>query len=269
MSSQQQTLWEWAKESAEHHEDLIRPHVRGKLSVSELPPASADEMFGRIRRARELHLLLEERLGKLDLVITNNRRRMVSTRRRRGGAQELRLHHMFLDGGDDVIADLVDFIEGDDAARGRIQRFIQDNRETIHHVVTPAKLRTLGQFHDLEWILDSARALLSEEGLEDIAITWGRHGRGKRSIRFGSYDFDQRLIRIHPALDRRWVPSFFLEYIVYHELLHALYPPEVDTPSGRRNVHTEEFLARERLYPRYDDAIAWEAANIKRLLRER
>ena len=265
MKTQQQTLWEWAEQSAEEFEELIKPQVRGELNVSELPPARPAVMFERIGQARRLHLELEARLGGLDLVITDNRRRMVSARARKL-RQEIRLHHMFLGCEAPIVEDLCAFVQGDDEARERIRRYIQDNREEIRHELAREQLRTLGRFHDLEWILESARGLLEDPELEDIAITWGRMGRGKRSIRFGSYDFDQRLIRVHPALDRRWVPTYFLEYIAYHELLHALYPPEVDASGGRRSVHTEAFCAMEERFPRYEDAIAWESANIKRLL---
>lgn len=267
MNPQQQTLWEWARESAREFEELIKPHVRGKLALSELPPAAPERMFEQIRRAREIHLVAEARLGAVDLILTNNRRRMVSCKRRKK-CFELRLHHMFLDGDDGLVEDLLDFIEGDDGAAERVRGFIEENRTAIQHDIDPENLRTLGQNHDLQWILDGVKDMLADATLDDITITWGRRGRGRRSIRFGSYDFDQKLVRIHPALDKRWVPTYFLEYIVYHELLHALYPPTVEEDSSRRCVHTEEFKEMERRYPRYEDAIAWEAANIKHILEQ-
>ena len=271
MKTRQQTLWDWAHASAQHYESLVKPHVRGKLTLGELPAAPAAVMFNLIRSARELHVFLEGELGEVDLIITDNRRRMVSARRR-GKAQEVRLHHMFLGCDEDVIGDLAKFARGDDAARERIQRFIQENRDAIRHEVEQEQLRSLGRYHDLEWLLKTARALLVEAQLDDVVldevtITWGRHGKGKRTIRFGSYDFEQRLVRIHPTLDQRWVPSFFIEYIIYHELLHALYPPTTsEEGSGRRCVHTEEFKEMEQRYPRYEEALAWEAAHIHRLL---
>ena len=120
MNPQQQTLWEWAKESAREFEDLIKPHVQGKLTLSELPPAQPERMFEQIRRAREIHLAFEARLGGIDLILTNNRRRMVSCKRRKRSF-EVRLHHMFLDGDDHLVEDLLDFIEGDDDAAERVR----------------------------------------------------------------------------------------------------------------------------------------------------
>ena len=55
-----------------------------------------------------------------------------------------------------------------------------------------------------------------------MPLTWGRGGgRARRGgLTFGSYDPVLALIRIHPVLDRRDVPRYFLESVVYHEMLH-------------------------------------------------
>ncbi len=269
MGSHQQTLWDWAEESAAHNLSEIRPRVKGKLHLTELPPAPAPEMFAMIRHARSLHVDLEEHLGKIDLFLTNNRRRMLSAKKkktRQGSHYVVRLHHMFLGCADEVISHIAGFIRGEDVARDKIQHYIHHNRESISHDVEDEQLNTLGKFHDLEWVCTQAMALLGNHPtLDGIRITWGRRGRGKRSIRLGSYDFEQRLVRIHPSLDQRWVPTFFVEYIIYHELLHALYPP-TDDGTGRRCVHTEEFKLMEERYPYYKEALAWEAEHIHRIL---
>ncbi|MFB6373046.1 MAG: hypothetical protein ABEN55_08015, partial [Bradymonadaceae bacterium] len=115
-------------------------------------------------------------------------------------------------------------------------------------------------------VVDFTRDLVDdpETNLDEVSITWGRDGRGTKSIRFGSFDFDQRLIRVHPALDQEWVPRYFVEFIVYHELLHAVCPP-VEGEDGRQ-VHTEEFIELERQFPRYRDAVEWESTNLRRIL---
>src|SRR2546426_180905 len=55
-----------------------------------------------------------------------------------------------------------------------------------------------------------------------VPITWGRgSGRARRGgLTFGSYDPVLALIRIHPVLDRRDVPLYFLESVIHHEMLH-------------------------------------------------
>jgi hypothetical protein len=75
----------------------------------------------------------------------------------------------------------------------------------------------------------------------------------------------ERLIRVHPILDRPWVPRYFVSYIVYHEMLHHVIPQSQG--SGRRMLHPPIFQARERLFRDFDRALAWEKAHIGRLLK--
>jgi hypothetical protein len=73
------------------------------------------------------------------------------------------------------------------------------------------------------------------------------------------------LIRIHPALDRRWVPRYFLEYVMFHEMLHHLMPHT--RGAGRRALHPPEFREREKEFRHYERAMAWERSHLARLLR--
>ena len=106
----------------------------------------------------------------------------------------------------------------------------------------------------------------------------------RRAIRLGSYSSLERVIRIHPVLDRGWIPRYFVAYIVYHEMLHHMVPSARGTSrhasakilsdkaaptssSARRTLHPPEFLERERAFRNYDRALDWERRHIRRLLR--
>lgn len=256
----QASLWEWAgsKEQSEA-ERLDSVATRGTLDLSGLP----DGLRELRPHAHRLHVRLEGLLGIVDLILTDNRRRMLSSRRRRN-RQEIRIHHMFVGCCERTLGAIADLASGRSGAREIIQEYIADNRDAISFEPSQDELEHRGEHHNLRAILHDVRQLLDGHGLDDVHITWGRRGRGSKSIRFGSYDFDRNLIRIHPALDRDWVPRFFVEFIIYHELLHAIFPPE--TGEGRRRVHTKEFRAMERRFPRYQKAMEWEAANLRRIL---
>jgi predicted metal-dependent hydrolase len=90
------------------------------------------------------------------------------------------------------------------------------------------------------------------------AITWGtknpRYAARKRTL--GSFSKDKNTIRINPALDRRRVPGYFVEFVVFHEMLHAFLG--ISEKNGRRLVHSKEFKQRERVFRHYDRAMAWE-----------
>ena len=123
-----------------------------------------------------------------------------------------------------------------------------------------------GRYHDLDLILANLRARYFPD-CPAVAIRWGRwSGRTRtRSIRFGTYLPGEKLIRIHPALDQAFVPRSFVEFIVYHELLHHVIPPV--RVKGRYQIHSAAFRQREREFPAYAEAIAWRQRSLRRLLR--
>ncbi|HKC11484.1 MAG TPA: hypothetical protein VKI41_05460, partial [Vicinamibacteria bacterium] len=85
-------------------------------------------------------------------------------------------------------------------------------------------------------------------------------------LTFGSYDPVLRLIRIHPVLDRGEVPLFFLESVVYHEMLHHRLGGVPDR-AGRTVYHSRAFRQAEARYPWHREALAWEKENLPHLLR--
>ena len=247
----------WASEAK------ARKRARGTLDSSGLPAAEPEQMFEALGAARDLHAALEDAFGELDLVVTDNRRRMLSAKRREGRL-EVRAHHMFVTRGAPSEW-LVGFVRGEAGARERVRAFVATHRGVIDHVREQSSLDTAGTHHELMEHLERARDLLMVGELEDVVIRWGRRGKGTKSIRLGSYDFEQQMVRVHPALDQAWVPGYFVGFVVYHELVHAVVGVEV--VGGRREVHTKAFRDLERLHPRYEDALEWERENLGRVLR--
>ena len=91
-----------------------------------------------------------------------------------------------------------------------------------------------------------------------------RSAAGK-SIRLGVYDHQTREIRIHPALDRPEVPRFFVEFIVFHEMLHQLFPSPPG--AGRRCTTRARSGTASAPSPRYAEATRWEKEHLSLLLR--
>jgi predicted metal-dependent hydrolase len=83
-------------------------------------------------------------------------------------------------------------------------------------------------------------------------MSWSR-AKTRRIL--GHYDPAHNAIIISRVLDHPGVPSYVLEYIVYHEMLHLKHP--VKLRGSRRCVHSAEFQAEEKLFPRVDDANAF------------
>jgi hypothetical protein len=126
----------------------------------------------------------------------------------------------------------------------------------------------VGRYFNLKAIFEKLNARHFNNRLRNYTITWGRkrRERPREYFIFGSIQEEDRLIRIHPLLDARFVPRWFLEYVIYHEMLHSVVPDKYDRKRKRRIVHTEEFNEREKKYPSYRRAKAWEEANLARFL---
>jgi hypothetical protein len=195
---------------------------------------------------------------------------MISVRRKPDGYR-LRLHRMFVGAEPRTVRALARYVVHNDR---RASTLLGDYIERHQHIIRQQKrrprqmnLRTAGRHHDLQAIFDRLNALHFGGGLE-ARITWGpvtSRGKRRRSIKMGSFAVEDRIIRIHPALDQDCVPDYFVAWIVFHEMLHGKH--EVKRENGRRRFHSAEFLAEERLFPEYDRACAWEKANLDRLLR--
>ena len=98
------------------------------------------------------------------------------------------------------------------------------------------------------------------------SIEWGKKVNKKNltSFRFGSYDPEKKLIRIHPRLQQYFVPLSVLELTVYHEMCHQWAP--MKRKKGMWVAHHPQFKRKEREYRFYDEALSWEKENWKKLM---
>lgn len=195
---------------------------------------------------------------------------------RDGAEWLLRLHTMFRGAPPDVREAVADLLRAGRRAKRScaiLDAWIAANLPR-HPPPRPSDdaLVQRGKHHDLAAI---AKGLLASELAEAFGpgkacprFTWGRaKGRApRRAMRLGSYDADVDVVRIHPALDQAGVPESFVRYVLFHELLHAVYPP-VRGADGRWIRHGRAFQQRERDYPGLEQALAWERRNIDALIR--
>lgn len=203
--------------------------------------------------------------------VTDNLHTMLSFGRQ-DGRLIIRLHRMFLHAPDEVLEALARYVAGGDVvASSELDAFIDRHRWMIRRPSPEQRrrrfqLRTRGAHHDLGVLVRALERLYFCRPL-GCAITWGAAPRvrlPRRSIKLGSYAPEARLIRIHPALDQPHVPTWFVGWIVFHELLHHHHG--IRTVGGRRRIHTAEFLDDERRYAHYERARRWEKENLHTLL---
>ena len=247
--------------------EALRRARRGSAPAEAELAGAADSLARRIRA----HL---DR-GSVHVTLTDNRYTMISVRRaatRGHGPRryDVRLHCMFVDADPVITRALARYVADNDREASRVLGdFIDANQDVVRGRArkSPTQLiLTAGDHHDLRVIFDELN-LRYFDGAIAAAITWGaRSARPKRrhSIKMGSYSVEERLIRIHRSLDRAFVPRFFVEAVVFHEMLHQVH--DIKVKNGRREFHSKAFLADEARFERYLEARAWERAHLDALL---
>jgi len=216
--------------------------------------------------AQRFHARLEKLYGgEIDLRINDNSSTLLSMNRPRGATVvRFSVHRMFLEGDEDILYALSQYLRRPTAKSQQILRCFMDARTSeIRARRLPPRvlsLRARGSTYDLHQMAGEINDEYFDGKLK-VYVTWSRganpRGRRRRHIIFGSYDSRTRLVRIHPALDSPTVPEYFVRFVIYHEMLHAVMDPKIST-SGRRCVHTPEFREREMQHPDYDRCMKWE-----------
>src|SRR5688572_9936190 len=225
-------------------------------------PTASPQLFVHegARQALERKLKAAYPNGIVLLSITDNRHTIIS-HSFKNGVLHARIHHMFLDAPARVASALVRYVvHGDRRASQVVGNYIEANGARLARRRPRAiPLEAKGKHHDLVAIFNDLNEKNFDGGCHAL-VTWGRRSRAKRrqprrAIKLGSYASLERLIRIHPALDRLWVPRYFVAYVLYHEMLHHMIPAArgrasskvaSSRESARRVLHPPEFLERER-----------------------
>ena len=123
-----------------------------------------------------------------------------------------------------------------------------------------------GTTYDLERMFSKLNHRYFEGTLAKPVITWSQ--RRTRSI-LGHHDRVHETITISKSLDSPQVPEWFVEFILYHEMLHIKHSARII--NGRRYYHTAAFRLDEKRFSKYDEAQAWldQAARQRRVPRTR
>lgn len=213
--------------------------------------------------ARRIDAYVER--GRARVVLTDNVHTMLSVKRR-GDELTFRVHHLFADAPPRIVRAMADYAERHDADASELLHGYVESHERKIRAAQPRGIDPKGHHHDLDEIFDELNAQYFA-GRIDATITWGARTKRKpsrNSIKLGSYTVEDRLIRIHPVLDKAKVPRYFVAWIVYHEMLHQVH--EMPIVDGRRIHHTRAFRRDEAKFEHYTAAVLWERVQLGRLL---
>ena len=136
------------------------------------------------------------------------------------------------------------------------EKAIENKRTKGKKIITTSK----GKVYDLEQIFERLNLLYFNNKVKKPTLSWSR---GKTFRILGHHDATHEAIIISQSLDDKKVPSYVVEYIVFHEMLHIVHP--VYHQNGRRFIHTPSFRRDEKKFAYFDEAEKWIDRNIGRL----
>ena len=106
-----------------------------------------------------------------------------------------------------------------------------------------------GKVHSLQQAYQELNRRYFNDQIDIRQIGWGLR---KSRNRLGHYDPIHHTITLSPLLDSREVPEYVIRYIVYHEMLHAVF--EEGASSRVQRHHPPEYRRAEKAYPDYERA---------------
>jgi hypothetical protein len=120
----------------------------------------------------------------------------------------------------------------------------------------------IGCAYDLSSLFNRMNRLYFDSSL-NLEVKWSTRSvpKASRSVQLGTFCDKTKTITMSKRLDNPDVPLFFVEHVLFHEMLHAVFPSE------RHRMHTAKFKRFEKMHPDYDRAIEWEKKNMKVLFR--
>ena len=147
-------------------------------------------------------------------------------------------------------------IDPEQSARYRKYVASHDIAHKAHAVRQMRGRKKLGSAKGYVYDLDNVFEILNRRFFHGLMarprMSWSP-GKTRRIL--GHYDPAHNAIIISRIFDHHAVPSYVVEYIVYHEMLHLKHP--VKLRGSRRCIHSAEFQAEEKLFPQLKQANAF------------
>ena len=180
---------------------------------------------------------------------------------------QISLHKLFLDSPDDVKKAVISYcLKRDKKSHLQIKTYAYKYFETADytHRLDVKKLKSKGVCFDLKHIMENLNLIYFKDSL-NLSITWFEKPKYTkfRHFTFGSFDKSLKLVRINSLLDNSNFPFYFINYIVYHEMLHAMYPERIDE-NGKRKIHTPFFKRKEKDFAYYRESQEFEKKFLKK-----
>ncbi len=223
------------------------------------------KLIANTQKPDELQARLATLIGRqVQLKLHMNQSTMVSVRPKEAHVL-VNLHKEFVQASEPVIHSLADYIKGERGAKTvPLKRFVH---EVVCGIDLSSQGKKVGSAQGVYWDLQALYNDLESKYFDtplNLHVAWfGTRKRRKmpKKSTLGLYYDMRRMVKIHVLLDNPKVPQYVVEYVLYHEMAHAICPAEV-TRFGKVVVHTKKFHSIEEQYPLAKEAEIWLHGNM-------
>lgn len=99
-------------------------------------------------------------------------------------------------------------------------------------------------------------------GLVCGGIGWRNFPLSAKTLSQAKCYFEERFIKVNQVLDDTRVPLWYLDFVLYHEMLHLQHGPQQFSEDGYAYPHDLRFQCLEVRHPHYHKAIEFEKSAI-------
>ncbi|MEL7431374.1 MAG: hypothetical protein AAGI90_02440 [Chlamydiota bacterium] len=178
----------------------------------------------------------------------------------------LSLHRFFLRASSEILEHAIFYLrDKKKRSLGILRLFFEQPFFAKSTAMLPQKV--VGACYDLREVYRDVENRYLPYPIDPFLGWFTRPKKSQHSLTYGAFSRTDWLIKINDLLDRETVPRYFLEYVIYHEALHAICPPQLSR-AGRVFVHTKKFKLWEKKFPKLSEALAFEKTFFLNYLRE-
>ncbi len=181
---------------------------------------------------------------------------LTHTIRFRHGAIKIRLSHLFQDAPARVLESIGQILfsklyqhRSPAEALNRYHRYVEANQQRFRILAKhrgqskPTRHHFTGHHQDLSRVFARVNRRYFASAMTKPVLAWSH--RGLRS-KLGEYQSLHHAIVINRRFDNPQTPSYVLDYLMFHEMLHIKH--NIEIRNGRRVVHTAQFRSEERVF---------------------
>lgn len=176
--------------------------------------------------------------------------------REKGRVLEITAHEAFIAAPQEALGALVNIAhqKNKDTANTIIKNFANSEdmsaiQQEMEYIGIPQGANAQGEHYNLEKVFNRINKEYFNDEMPQPRLTWNQQRTYRK---FGHYQYSTDTLLVSRSLDFPNTPSFVLDFVVYHELLHKKLG--YNTINGRRYAHTSVFRKEEQKFKKYQEA---------------